>query len=142
MRSHPNTPHLTKTHQRTIETFFLLAAAITALLGLGLLFMPAFVTNIFLDQQIEKSGLFFIRFAGTSLLGFSVLNFYVARREHRLLRLAALVNGVSLAPATVISIWTYRLNYIDHFQWLIVLEHGFFFTGFVWSWYALRDCPA
>ncbi len=104
-----------------------------------MLFFPGDVTNIFLNDPIRASGLFFIRFAGTSLLGFSVLNFYAVNKDRSLLRLAALINVTSLAPATVLSFWTYSFDYIDKFQRLIVLEHTFFLTGFLVCWLQLKS---
>lgn len=122
-----------------VRYFFILSGFTTACLGIGLLFFPEPTTSIFLNQPIEASGLFFIRFAGTSLLGFSVLNFYTANKEYSLLKLAALINVTSLAPATVLSLRTYGTGYIDKFQWLIVLEHVFFLTGFLLCWFQLKN---
>ena len=114
-----------------VRGFFCLAGFVTLFLGMVLLVAPTQVTNIFLDAPISESGLFFIRFAGTSLLGFSVLNFYACTKSLELLRLAAVVNIASLAPATIIAIWTYQQYSIDKFRWLIVAEHVFFLSGFI-----------
>lgn len=121
-----------------IRIFFLAASLTTALIGTALLVSPSLVTNIFLDYPLEDSGLFFIRFAGTSLLGFSFLNYYASIKQPSFLKTAAVVNIVSLAPATLISIWTYSSGYIDSYKWLIILEHSIFLAGFIASWLLLR----
>lgn len=113
-----------------VRSFFVLAAITTLFLGLGLLVSPHWFTSIFVNDPISLSGIFFIRFAGTSLVGFSVLNFYAFNKSPELLRLAAIVNIASLAPATVIAVWTYQQYSIDKFRWLIVAEHIIFLAGF------------
>lgn len=132
-------PGIIRDKYSSVRFFFLFSAVVTAVLGSGLLFFPEDITNIFLNNSVETGGLFFIRFAGTSLLGFSVLNFYVVNKDRSLLGLAALINVSSLAPATVLSFLTYSANYIDKFQWLIVLEHSFFLAGFLISWMQLKS---
>lgn len=114
-----------------VRSFFVLSGLTTLILGLGLLTSPQWVTNIFVNDPISANGIFFIRFAGTSLLGFSVLNFYAFDKSHELLRLAAITNIASLAPATIIAIWTYQHYSIDKFRWLIIVEHLFFLSGFL-----------
>lgn len=114
-----------------VRGFFVLAGLTTLALGLGLVLSPQWVTNIFINDPIPVSGIFFIRFAGTSLLGFSVLNFYASNKSPKLLRFAAITNITSLAPATVIAIWTYQHYSIDNFRWLIVVDHLFFLSGFL-----------
>lgn len=116
---------------KLVRSFFVLAGLTTLILGLGLVISPQWVTNIFVNDPISANGIFFIRFAGTSLLGFSILNFYAFNKSPQLLRLAAIVNIASLAPATVIAVWTYQHYSIDNFRWLIVAEHLFFLSGFL-----------
>lgn len=115
---------------KLVRSFFVLAGLTTLILGLGLVISPQWVTNIFVNDPISANGIFFIRFAGTSLLGFSILNFYAFNKSPQLIRLAAIVNIASLAPATVIAVWTYQQYSIDKFRWLIVAEHMFFLLGF------------
>lgn len=121
----------TQSNYPFVHSFFVLAGFTTLILGLGLLVSPQWVTNIFVNDPISSSGIFFIRFAGTSLLGFSILNFYSFNKSPELLRLIAMTNIASLAPATVVAIWTYQQYSIDKFRWLIVAEHLFFLSGFL-----------
>jgi hypothetical protein len=83
------------------------------------------------------TGDFFIRFIGSALLGYAVLNHLSAKTKDReVRRIAIIANLVTLSVATMLSVAGVISGTIKHDQWILILEHVIFTVGFV---YALKN---
>lgn len=113
----------------SVGVFLKLTALTTGVIGLLFSLWPHFVATFFLVQVNHDSNVF-IRYLGSSLLGYSALNWFSSKQTPIVLRPVLWGNGISLALATVIS----SLDLINHVVkptgWLILLLHVGFGSGF------------
>lgn len=110
-------------------TYYLRAVAlITLALGLTLLFFPKFLGLLFFNE-INNASLFFISITGSTLVGYSVLNFFASfHKNNNIKELAVWGNLATLLVATVLTLIYYTR--FDSFGWLILLQHTVFASGF------------
>lgn len=106
-------------------------AAITFIIGIVLLFWPERILQWFIP---EATGDFFIRFIGSTLVGYSTLNYLASRSGNlRTCQIAIDANLVTLGVASLLSIIGVTSGTIRSYEWLIIAEHVFFFALFVWA---------
>lgn len=110
---------------------------ITTLLGLSLLLFPSIVIGIFFNQ-INSQTEFFAGIAGSTLIGYSVINILASRtKDIEIQRLAVFGNLATLTIASLICLFYY--DSFDSYGWLIVGEHIFFAGGFIVCAHKLKN---
>lgn len=107
----------------------------TSIIGLTLLLFPHFVANFFLPMPAHGADIF-IRFLGSTLIGYTYLNYYTSTDDHLKTARPTLVGNLStLFIAFIVSL----IGVLDHnlksTGWLIVLLHLTFAAGFGWYLY-------
>ena len=128
----------TATSMKWIKLFFYSVAFFAAMLGIILIFYPTLIVTLFLNTPLTTSGTFFIRFIGTTLFGFGLLNARAATSNIDSMKIACEVNIASLAPALVISIYGAYSHIIVSHQLLFIGEHLVLLGSFVVVYTALR----
>jgi Na+-driven multidrug efflux pump len=118
-----------------LKLFLRLTACVTSVIGLTLLFFPHFVANLFLPLPVHGSDIF-LRFLGSTLIGYTYLNIYTSIDEHLETARPTLIGNFStLSIAFLVSL----IGVLDHSLkstgWLIVLLHLSFGSGFAWFAY-------
>jgi len=102
----------------------------TALIGGALLFLPLTVANIFLTNSMQE-GAIFVRFLGSSLVGYSYLNWYTARYDQFIVMRATIIGNFStLCIALLVSILGVVGGVLNVRGLLIVALHLVFASGF------------
>lgn len=114
-----------------IRRYFVAVALFAGLLGLCLILSPESIVHLFVETTFGSTELFFIRFIGTTLLGLSLLNSFAARSNVETMKLACLINIVSLAPATTVSVYGVMHQIIAVNRFLFIAEHMVLLCGFV-----------
>ncbi len=122
-----------------IKLFLTATALVTAVIGTILLLVPSFIANFFLPSAAHGTDIF-IRFLGSTLIGFTYLNWATTRYEHLAAMRATLIGNFStLSIALVISI----VGVLDHTLKItgvfIILLHLVFAVGFGSYLYKLRQ---
>jgi len=113
-----------------------MTAVVTALIGASLLFFPLTVANIFLTHSMDE-GAIFVRFLGSSLVGYSYLNWYTAHYDQFLVMRATIIGNFStLSIALLVSILGVVGGVLNLQGLLIVALHLVFASGF--GYYLLR----
>lgn len=111
-------------------------AFITFGLGLGMVFWPQAMVDLFFASSMSNSE-FFVRMLGSTLIGYASLNALASYRAVRhSVDVAIWANLITLLIASLISI-----NYADLFDnlaWLMISQHLAFATGFVICAYKLK----
>ena len=114
----------------SVKQFLLAAAVITGAIGLVLILFPALIANLFLPNPAHGTDIF-IRFLGSSLIGYTYLNWFTAKYNLSV-RATLIGNFATLFIALVISL----IGVLDHSLkttgWAIVLLHLMFAAGFGW----------
>ena len=118
-----------------VKTFLLSTATITAGIGLTLLFFPGFIADFFLPLPSHGTDIF-IRFLGSTLIGYTYLNWSTTRYDHLASMRATLVGNFStLSIALIVSIWGVLDHSLKSTGVLIILLHLTFAIGFGWYLY-------
>ena len=119
-----------------IQTFLRLTAITTAVIGTVFIIAPFQVTNIFVDQ-LGREALMFMRFLGSSLVGYSYLNWQTAKLNKLQAMHATLVgNFATLCIALLLSIIGVVSQDLNLYGLLIVALHLVFASGF--GYYLLK----
>lgn len=114
--------------QLFVRWYLIVTAAITFAIGLVLLFWPEGILQWFIPGA---TGGFFIKFIGSSLIGYSALNALAAHSADIFAqRLALWSNFVTLVIATGLAIYGVLSHQIHQNGWLIIFEHILFTAGF------------
>jgi hypothetical protein len=116
------------------KTFLLATAAITAGIGLVLLVFPSFIANFFLAKPGHGEDIF-IRFLGSSLIGYTYLNWFTTTDGQRSLRATLIGNFSTLCIALIISVAGVINHTLKATGLFIVLLHVTFVSGFGWFLY-------
>ncbi len=115
-----------------------MTAVTTAVIGLGFLLFPNTIVNLFIDKPLDN-GSIFIRFLGSSLIGYSFLNLYASMYDRLALVKANLVgNFATLAVAFLVSVLGVISGALNKRGILIVLLHLIFGAGFGYYLYKLK----
>ena len=113
-----------------------MTAIATALIGAAMLLLPLTIANIFLTHSMNE-GAIFVRFLGSSLVGYSYLNWYTAHYDHFMVMRATIIGNVStLCIALVVSIIGVISGVLNVWGLLIVALHLVLVIGF--GYYLLR----
>jgi hypothetical protein len=114
------------------QKYLEVTAGITLFIGGFVLFNPSLILDWFIPGA---NNAFFVRFIGSTLIGYAVLNHRAARQKSREARELAIVSNIAtLFIATVISIVGVLNGSITSYQWLIVSEHLVFLGGFIFAY--------
>lgn len=115
----------------TLQQFFRLAGITTALIGIALICFPSEVL-VFFDGDGAARHAHFIRFLGTALTGFSVINWYAVRLMHNpeALLIALVANFTSLFLASMIDLLMFVQGMLTDRSILILFLHLGFAFGF------------
>jgi Na+-driven multidrug efflux pump len=119
----------------SLKLFLRITVCATSLIGLTVLLFPHFVANFFLPSPARGTDIF-IRFLGSTLIGYTYLNFYTSTDSHLSTARPTLIGNLStLSIAFLVSL----IGVLDHSLkstgWLIVLLHLAFGSGFAWFTY-------
>jgi hypothetical protein len=121
-----------------IKVFLRLTAVVTFVIGLTLAVDPGFVENFFVSVP-SHGGDIFIRFLGSSLIGYTYLNWYTSGLDHILDMRATLIGNLStLTVAFFMSLFAVMSGTLNSKGWLIVLLHLTFGVGFGFYTYEIR----
>lgn len=123
---------------RFIQNYLRVIAAITLILGLGLLlFAPTVIKVFFNSYNSDLPTEFFARITGCTLIGYSALNYLASVTTSKEIdRIAVWGNLSTLLVAAVVTILYW--NKFDSYGWLIVTQHVFFAAGFIYCAYILK----
>jgi cytochrome c biogenesis protein CcdA len=124
---------------RYIKKYFVIVSIIAFILGLVLYFTPSTLLNLFMDTPMSNKNLYFPRFIGTTLFAFGYLNYWASSQNLTIIRNVAIVNIMSLLPATLLSFSAYFFPMIDRNRWLLCLEHTLILLGFTATMYLLKQ---
>lgn len=121
-----------------IRLFLRITAFTTAVIGLSFIFLPETMVNFFLTDPIGH-GSIFVRFLGSSLVGYSFLNAYASMYNHlELVKPNLAGNFATLSVAFVLSVVGMVTGSLNKNGILIVLLHLTFGAGFGWYLYRLQ----
>lgn len=113
-----------------VQTFLKITAFTTALIGASFIIAPFQLTNVFVDN-LGREALMFIRFLGSSLVGYSYLNWQTAKLNKLQAMRATLVgNFATLCIALLLSIIGVLTKDLNLYGLLIVALHLAFASGF------------
>lgn len=113
-----------------LRLFLRITALTTAVIGLTLTFLPAFVANLFFTATDHHADIF-IRFLGSSLIGYTYLNWHTALQDDPAQSRSTLIGNFStLLIAFVISLVGVLGGTLKASGWLIVAIHFVFGIGF------------
>lgn len=111
-----------------VRTYLLITAGATFAIGVILLFWPEQILQWFIPGA---TGDFFVRFIGSALVGYSVLNTLAAETKNYYAQEIALwANFVTLSIATILSIYGVASGQITAMASLLIGQHIVFTTGF------------
>ncbi|MBP6880605.1 hypothetical protein KBC31_03190 [Candidatus Saccharibacteria bacterium] len=91
-----------------------------------------------MNTSTPNKQLYFPRFIGTTLFAFGYLNYWASSQDVAVIRKVAIVNIMSLFPATLLSFSPYLFPMIDKNWWLLCLEHSMILFGFTAILYRLK----
>lgn len=115
-----------------VRTFLRLTALTTGIIGVVLVVVPSFIGNFFIAATDHHTDIF-IQFVGSSLIGYTYLNWHTAAEtDARSLRPALIGNFATLLVAFMISLIGVLDGGLKATGWLIVLLHFVFGSGFGW----------
>jgi hypothetical protein len=115
-----------------LRNFLRLTAVTTGIIGATLIILPSFIANFFLPQTDHSTDIF-IQFVGSSLIGYTYLNWQTAKANSPGQLHATLIGNFStLLIAFAISLIGVLNGTLRQTGWLIVLLHFTFGTGFGW----------
>lgn len=113
-----------------VKTFLVATAAVTAVIGSTLLVFPGCIATFFLTHPAQGSDIF-IRFLGSSLVGYSYLNWFTAHFDNLHTMRATLIGNFStLFIALVVSVWGVLDHTLKATGIFIILLHLSFAAGF------------
>lgn len=116
---------------RFVHNFLVATSGITATIGFILLFWPEAILQWFIPGA---TGDFFIRFIGSALIGYAILNALAADTKQRHTQNIALwSNFTTLSIATGLSVFGVLSHAVTQLGWLLIGEHLVFVTGFGYS---------
>lgn len=121
------------------QTFLRIAAVVTLVLGAGLMVLPGPIVAYFNNDQYPNT-VHFVRFLGTALTGFGVLNWMGSAIEDAEAALPGMYgNLTSLVLASLIDVigLTYRI--LNPRGWLILALHLVFVVGFSYFAWGIRS---
>jgi hypothetical protein len=123
----------------SLKLFLRLTACTTGIIGLTLVVMPSFIANLFLPNTDHAADIF-IRFLGSSLIGYTYLNWQTAKNTDASQVRATLIGNFStLFIAFVLSLIGVLAGDLKAAGLAIVALHGVFGSGFGWYlWRATR----
>jgi len=120
-----------------IVVYLRLVAGITFGLGLGLIFWPSQMVELFFSSGMSDSE-FFVRMLGSTLFGYASLNALASYRPVRhSVNVAIWANLITLLIASLISL-TYA-DLFDNLAWLMISQHLVFAAGFFVCVYKLKN---
>ena len=120
-----------------LRSFLRLAAIVTLLLGAGLMLEPSPILSFFADGTIPNN-VHFVRFLGTALIGFGVINWRnstITHQPHIVLN-GLYGNLASLGLATIVDVVSLAQGVLNMRGWAILALHVFFTLGF--SYYSIQ----
>jgi hypothetical protein len=113
-----------------IRIFLRLTAFTTAVIGLTLIALPHFIGDLFFEVTDHNSDIF-IQFLGSSLIGYTYLNWQTSHGKKPAMEYPALIGNFStLLIAFIISLAGVLNHSLKAAGWLIVLLHFTFGSGF------------
>jgi len=119
-----------------VKTFLFITSITTAAVGLTLLVFPSFIANFFLPTPAHGTDIF-IRFLGSSLIGYTYLNWFTMTHDKLTTMRPTLIGNFStLFIALVVSIIGVLNHNLKTTGILIILMHLTFASGF--GWYLFR----
>jgi hypothetical protein len=122
-----------------IRIFLKITSLVTFIIGAAFLFLPVTIVNLFLIDPIG-SGDIFIRFLGSSLIGYSCLNYYTSRYKNLDILIANMTgNFVTLFIASVLSVIGLLDGSLNKNGVLILILHLVFGSGFGYYIYRLKS---
>lgn len=114
----------------TVRYVLRAAAVVTFMLGVATLVAPQLIVDWF-DGQTTLGDYHFVRFIGTALIGFAVMNWLYARLHDVRATLPAIYgNLTSLALAIIVDIIGIMLHTLPMAAWLILIVHILFMLAF------------
>lgn len=126
-------------HLPFVRGYLLATAAITATIGIIVLFWPEQILTWFIPGA---TGDFFVRFIGSALLGYATLNILAAEtKDFEAQNLALWSNFVTLTVATVVSVFGALSGDIVTLPQLLIGEHVLFMSGFAYCLYLQYKTP-
>lgn len=112
------------------KSFLRFAGLVTAILGLSLMLFPTPIVTYF-DGGLMPNTVHFVRFLGTALLGYGVLNWLMSSvAGFAAWRATLYANLTSLILASLIDIIAISEGELNRRGWLILLLHIGFTIGF------------
>lgn len=122
---------------RTVRTILQWAAFFTFWIGLGTLLIPEVIIHWF--DGFEAPNLHFVRFIGTALIGFSVINWLYSRLNNLEYILPAIYgNLASLSLAIIVDAIGLYLHMLAPLAWLILALHAVFAGAFLYCVLLIR----
>lgn len=114
-----------------LRHFFHVAGIVTLGLGISLILFPEMILQYFANGQVPND-IHFVRYLGTALVGFGILNWYGARfaAKPEMALIALVANFASLLLATIIDVLMYLDGSLSGRNILILLLHLAFVIGF------------
>lgn len=115
-----------------VKKFLLVTACVTAGIGFTLLVFPSFVANFFLPSPSHGTDIF-IRFLGSTLIGYTYLNWATAKYDNLAAMRATLIGNFStLFIALIVSVIGVLGHSLKTSGIFIILLHLTFASGFAW----------
>lgn len=115
-----------------LKSFLRITAITTGIIGTILILLPSFIANFFLPGT-DHSADIFIQFVGSSLIGYTYLNWFSTKNTDAKQVHATLIGNFStLLIAFIISLIGVLDGDLKTTGWLIVALHFTFGAGFGW----------
>jgi hypothetical protein len=125
-------------HDKTVSLVLRAAAIATLLIGLAILFFPQLIVYVF--DGYSGSNYHFMRFIGTALLGFALMNWlYAGFHDKKAVMPALLGNLVSLGIAVVVDIIGLVQGSVPMVAAIILLLHVIFMVAFGYAVWLIRQ---
>lgn len=122
-----------------IKTFLRLTSTVIIVIGFTLVIFPGFIENFFVSNS-SHGGDIFIRFLGSSLVGYSYLNWFTSGLDNiKTMRATIIGNFSTLLLAFLISVLALANGTLNREGILIVLLHLVFSLGFGYYLFKVKD---
>jgi hypothetical protein len=118
-----------------VRLFLRLTAVTTAAIGVVLILVPGIIADVFLTQRAAGSNIF-IQFLGSSLVGYTLINWYSSHVDDKALLHATITGNLgTLTIAAVLSVVGLANHALRPSGVLILLLHVGFGCGFAYFWH-------
>lgn len=122
---------------QTVSTVLRLAASATLIIGLITLLAPEEIVRIF--DGYDPSNYHFVRFIGTALIGFAVMNWlYSLSSDMKAVLPAIYGNLTSLILAIIVDTFGLAAGVLSHAAWWILSLHIVFTWAFAYLVWLIR----